>query len=274
MNVVPARSLTATVVAVVAPERREGVADTLASLSTVSGVRPIIIALGDSREAPRHEQGGAIVIDGLVPRYLNNAVASLRLSSLPTLAWWRATDAGGLHDLANLVDRVVMDLEDPSRCWPLVPGIAPLASVSDVRWARLTRWRDLVAQFFDIPEVRRSFTADRLEILGTDDHETRLLGGWLKARLPFSERLAVVAQSGGSARLQSLRLSGPEGSLGVRLLPNGSCLEATVDMHSGHSSSRVVPLGDQGMMALLGQELRVRSRDLAFEDAVREAERL
>ncbi|MBA2304274.1 MAG: glucose-6-phosphate dehydrogenase assembly protein OpcA [Acidobacteria bacterium] len=274
MTTVPARSLTATVVAVVSRDTRAEVAETLASLSKISGVRPIIVSLGDSCEPPLRDEDGAMVIDGLVPRYLNNAVASLRLSSLPTLAWWRAGGAAGLHDLAALVDRVVMDLEDPSDGWALVPGMAPLASVSDVRWARLTRWRDLIAQFFDMPEVRESFTADRLEVVGTDRHDARLLGGWLKARLPFADRLSVAAESGGSARVQSVRLSGPTGSLSVRLLPTGTCLETTVDMQAGHSSSRVVALGDQRLLSLLGQELRVRSRDLAFEDAVREAERL
>jgi hypothetical protein len=69
-------------------------------------------------------------------------------------------------------------------------------------------------------------------------------------------------------------LSGPEGAVSVRLLANGTCLETAVEMAAGPSSSRVVTLGDQQLAALLGEELRVRSRDHAFEDAVREAARL
>ena len=41
----------------------------------------------------------------------------------------------------------------------------------------------------------------------------------------------------------------------------------------GRVEARVVPLGNQRPLALLGEELRVRSRDRAYEDAVREAER-
>jgi glucose-6-phosphate dehydrogenase assembly protein OpcA len=146
--------------------------------------------------------------------------------------------------------------------------------VSDLRWTRLTRWRDLIAQFFDMPEVRASLTAfDRFESVGSDAHDGRLLGGWLRARLPGGEQLQVVTKPGGPERLQSVRLAGPAGSLQVRLLPNGTCLETTVEMREGHASSRVVALGDQRLLALLGEELRVRSRDLAFEDAVREAGR-
>lgn len=269
------RSLTATVVAVVSPDNCDDVIETLKSLAGVAGVRPIVVSLGELPEPPRREEDGAIVIDGLVLRYLNNAVASLRLSSLPTLAWWRAREPKGLKELATLVDRLVMDLDDPTGAWSLVPAIAPLASVSDLRWARLTRWRDLIAQFFDLPDTRASMASfNRLEIAGADVFCARLLGGWLKARLPGGDRLEVVARAAGSAPLESARLAGPGASLTVRLMPNGSCLETLVEMQSGQSSSRVVALGDQRPVALLREELRVRSRDLAFEDAVREAERL
>ena len=270
-----ARTLTATVIAVVSPDTRQAAVESLASLAAISGIRPVIVTLGQLRDAGRTDEGSAIVIDGLVPRYLNNAVASLRLSSLPTLAWWRAGDPRGLHDLASLVDRVVIDLDDPSESWSIVPEIAPLAAVSDLRWGRLTRWRDLLAQFCDMPEVRASLTSfERLEITGSDSHDARLLGGWLKARLPHGERLEVTASSTAGARLLAAVLAGPQGTLAVRLLSNGTCLETSVEMKSGHASSRVVALGDQRMVALLGEELRVRSRDLAFEDAVREAGQL
>ena len=49
--------------------------------------------------------------------------------------------------------------------------------------------------------------------------------------------------------------------------------ELLADLRSGHVESRVVTRGDERLPVLLGQELRVRSRDLAFEDAVRELER-
>lgn len=269
-----ARTQTATVVAVVSPETRAGVIEALGALSRGFGVRPVIVSLGDTADAARREENGAIVIDGLMPRYLNNAVASLRLSSLPTLAWWRAGEPRGLQDLSALVDRVVLDLDEPAEGWAAVPGIARLASVSDLRWARLTRWRDLFAQFFDMPEVRASATSfERIAITGTDRHDARLFGGWLRARLPGGERLEVVVEDGGDARLRSVRLSGRSGAVSIALQPHGTCLETVVTI-GRDASVRVVPFGDQGLVTLLAEELRVRSRDLAFEDAVREAERL
>ena len=266
------RVSTVTVVAIVAPGPRTGIVETLSALST-AGVRPIIISLGDSGQAERREENGTIVIDGLRPRFLDNAVASLRLSSLPTLAWWRSGPEM-LRELASLVDRVVLDVEDPSAVWPLVPVVAPLASVTDLRWARVTRWRDLMAQFFDLPEVRASAnTFEHLEIAGSDPFEMRLLAGWLKARLPAGNRLEVVIDRRGSATVEVLRLSGAEGALAVRLLPGSPCLETSVNV-GGRSFLRVVAVGDQRLLALIGEELRVRTRDLAFEEAVRTAERL
>jgi hypothetical protein len=268
------RVFTATVVAVVSPSTRDEIVETLAALAP-TGVRPVIISLGEDPEPARREEGGAMVIDGLLPKYLDNAVASMRLSSLPTLAWWRAADTQTLEALAALVDRVVLDVEDPSPLWPVVPGIAKLASVSDLRWTALTRWRELLAQFFDVPEVRESAaTFDRVDVEGSDPHMGRLIAGWLKCRLPAGDRMKVFVDRGRAASLESLRVSGRNGSLSVRLLPNRTCMETEARMGSRHSSVRVVTASDQRPQALIGEELRVRSRDLAFEQAVHAAEHL
>lgn len=268
------RVSTATVVAIVSPRTREGTVETLSALSA-GGVRPVLISLGTGVDAQRRDRDGVTIIDGLLPRYLDNAVASLRLSSLPTLAWWRADEPHVLEELAPLVDRVVLDVDDPSAAWALVPALADRASVSDMRWARLTRWRDLIAQFFDIPEVRSvADRFDRVDLLGQDRHEMRLLAGWLASRLPARDRLEVRIDEGGSASIDAARVHCAVGTLGVRLLSARSCLETSVEMSTGHASRRAVAAGDRGALALIGEELRVRARDVAFEDAVRAAETL
>lgn len=266
------RALTATVVAIVSPSSKDEACATLSALSHRAGVRPIIISLGRDTEPPRKDDDGAIVIDGLVPKYLDNAVASLRLSSLPAIAWWRAGEMSVLTALTRLVDRVVLDLPDPAAAWALVPALAEDAPVSDIRWARLTRWRDLVVQFFEMPDVRTG-TWTRLAVTGSDTFDARLVAGWLQSRLPGGRGIEVQHLATPGERLQSIELSGDQGILAVRLLPNGSCIETVADLRSGHSESRVVTRGDERLPTLLGQELRVRSRDRAFEDAVGELER-
>jgi glucose-6-phosphate dehydrogenase assembly protein OpcA len=248
----------------------EEVHDALETLVRSSSVRPIVLTLGDHPEARRSDRHGTTVIEGLLPRYLNNAVASLRLSSLPAIAWWRVPSADGLSELAHLVDRLVFDVDDPVTLWHLVPLLSERTAVGDLRWARLTRWRDIFAQFFDLPDVLQASDAfTRIDISAGDPHAARLLAGWIRSRLPRGERLPVsIGASDGAATIRSLELAGDSLSLSLRLLPNDVCIETVVRLPGMPPSSRVVPASEQGIAALMGQELRIRARDVAFEDAV------
>ena len=66
------------------------------ALVRTSGVRPIVVTLGDaSRTGPNRSAIARSSRRAACRRYLNNAVASLRLSSLPAIGWWRdAVDRG------------------------------------------------------------------------------------------------------------------------------------------------------------------------------------
>ena len=168
---------------------------------------------------------------------------------------------------------VVLDVEDRATVWALVPEIVDaMASVSDVRWARLTRWRDLFAQFFDMPEVRdRADVVRPLEITARMTVRRAAARRMAEARLPGGERLAVSI-AGRRRRAAAVRRcnSGRRDASSLQLLPNGSCLETVVDLPG---TEPVVAGGlrsaTSDLAALLGEELRVRSRDRAFEDAVR-----
>jgi glucose-6-phosphate dehydrogenase assembly protein OpcA len=266
----PARAQTATIVAVASGAALDEVHAALDALVRTAGVRPVVVTLGDRTEPGRSDRRGTTVIEGLVPRYLNNAVAALRLSSLPAVVWWREPSAEGLTELADLVDRLVLDVKDPAAMWHLLPEMSGRTAVSDLRWTRLTRWRDLFAQFFDLPDVRRApDTFTRLDVSGGDAAGARLLAGWIVSRLPGGDRLQVsIEDAGGTAAIRSLRLSGHGRALSLRLLPDDSCVETAVRMPGLSPGSRVVAAPDQRLETLLGEELRVRSRDVAFEDAV------
>ena len=58
------RVFTATMIAVVSDEAREGVLEVLSELAR-AGIRPVMLVLGAGSETPRREEAGAIVIDGL-----------------------------------------------------------------------------------------------------------------------------------------------------------------------------------------------------------------
>lgn len=219
------------------------------------------------------DQSDIATIQGLRPQYVNNAIAAVRLSSLPTVVWWRGGPAEGVDGVANLADRVVIDVDDPWSVWPRLPPLFEDASLTDIRWARLTRWRAAMAHFFDLPQIRdaaQSFVS--LSVKGHDHAQCALFAGWLDAALGWRGRIVPACEAGTSDMpMESVTLSGNAGTLRLELLPSGGCLDTRASLGHDVLASRVVSLGDQSLRALLAEELRVRSRDLAFERALESA---
>ena len=263
-------ALTATVVAVSTPERMKKTAAALSSLRARSAVRTIQISLGDNHQPQVITTDNATTIEEIVPRYLNNAVAALRLSSLPSIAWWRGGDTAVLPDLAHLVDRLVLDAEDPAAAWSAFEAIREVTVVSDLRWAGLTRWRNLLAQFFDIPDVgSRIASFAELELQAADRHTAALLAGWLKSRLPAGPSLGVrLSAADGPEPIRAVSLNGEPHRLTLELLPKSACIKASVQTAGTTTAARIVPAADLSPEALLAGELRIRARDVTFEQAL------
>jgi glucose-6-phosphate dehydrogenase assembly protein OpcA len=99
---------------------------------------------------------------------LPGAVRPLLEADLPFVLWWTEDPTGTealFRDLAGECSRLILDLPDPSATAKelrlgLDPDINPY--LRDTAWFGLTRWRELVAQFFDGP--------DRGEILDSLHH--------------------------------------------------------------------------------------------------------
>jgi glucose-6-phosphate dehydrogenase assembly protein OpcA len=267
------RALTATVVVIGPLARLFEPADALERLSDRAGIRAILISNGDDPAPSLRIAGHAVVIQGLQPGFIDNAVAALRLSSLPTLIWWRGGPPEALHSVAALADRLVLDADDPLPGWRLVPAFAERTSVTDLRWTRLTRWRALMAQFFDVPEVRAATGSfRRLELAGGDPDILRLFAGWLRSSLEWASGVAVERQdTQGSAPIERVRLSNGEQELLLALAPSGTCVETAAHVRGHAGATRIVPLGEQSLASLMAEELRIRSRDRAFERALASA---
>jgi glucose-6-phosphate dehydrogenase assembly protein OpcA len=266
------RALTATIVVVGPMARLSEAAEALRGLGDRFGVRGILISLGSNPTPPVEVDGCAIALIGMKPEYVNNAVAALRLSSLPTLVWWRGGAARMLDGLVDLAERIVLDEDaSPDSTWKQVLPLFQRAAFSDLRWTRLTRWRALMAQFFDISTVREalpSFT--RLRVCGADRPSARLLTGWMQTSLPFPMPLKVdLTATTGDAGIEQVELSGPSLELTLRLAGSHACVEAAATGSTSRGASRIVALGDQRLSTLLAEELQVRARDAAFEGAVR-----
>jgi len=266
----PARALTATVIVVGKPERLVAAADALEQLGESGGVRAILISEGEHTSPVARVTEHAIAISGLSPRYLNNAVAALRLSSLPAVVWWRGGSIEALDGLANLADRLVLDTPDPDTVWARADTLFERTALTDLRWTCLTRWRAAVAHLFDLSQVRRDAASiRRLTIEARDPFAARLFAGWLHSRLRWTASvkidIRVVTTRADVTPLVSVQLSG--GAITMSLdVRSRACLAATVDGSEG--TSRIVPLGDGTLASLIGEELAVRIRDIAFEEAL------
>ena len=234
-----------------------------------AGVRAVLISAGTKTSAVPEESGTTIRIDGLSPRYVDNAVAWLRLSSLPAVVWWRGGTAEALDRIAHLADRLVLDTEPADEMWPQAPALFDRTALTDLRWTRLTRWRAALAHLFDLPQVRADVRAfRRLEIDAADRASARLFAGWLRACLGWNGEVAIQirdAQGRTRAPFSRVRLTGNGPALTLHVDGDSTCLQAEVDEAGG---ARIVPLGDDSLSSRIGEELGVRARDAAFERAL------
>jgi glucose-6-phosphate dehydrogenase assembly protein OpcA len=265
----PARALTATVVAVGPAERLQPIVEPLQQLGMSGAIRAILIPEGPGQECGAQVASNVVVLNGLSDNFIDNAVAALRLSSLPTVIWWRGGSTDVLGNLVRLADRVILDADPPEPGWKCAVDHFDRTAFGDVRWTRLTRWRALMAQFFDLPEVQEAGAAfDRLYIEASDRPAASLFAAWMKSELHWDDSVAIVIQEvARQCAITRISLTGSGVDLHLRLAKSLTCVESAAEVGE-NATSLVVSLGDESLTGMLWSELRIRSRDQAFERAV------
>ena len=244
-----------------------------------------------------------------------SVVIPLLVPDLPVFLWWTGTpprDARHLDDLVALADRFIIDSADFARPDHTLPEVARLArhrvAITDLNWARLTHWRELIAQFFDVPAwrpfldgvtgIRAGFAVD---MDGRDIHPSQalLLLGWLSSRLGWRPVEALAPAEAGGLLFRMGRADGAP--IMVRLRPrfergldagdvSGIRIQATHAREAAEfvikrapderhatataiiggvvRSERVVPLPALGIRDLLGEELAIARNDHVYEVAL------
>lgn len=265
------RARTATLVAVGPADRLTDVSAVLNGQDGTGALHIVRIITDGTVWRDGDERPDVVTIGGLRPEYVNNAIAAVRLSSLPTIVWWRGGRADGLEGVASLAERVVLDATDPWPLWSRLPPLFDQTAFTDLRWARLTRWRAALAHFFDLPRVRDSAGAlTSLSIAAADRAQAALFAGWLDASLNWRGRVRAAFVPS-HLPFESVTLRGDTCELHLSVLPDGTCLSAEGRIGGELMASRVLSLGSQTLSSLMAEELRVRSRDLAFERALERA---
>jgi hypothetical protein len=169
-------------------------------------------------------------------------VEPLLISDLPVFLRWRGEPPWGapeLEQLVDLTDRLIVDSTE----WDEVPfpyshlvQLFDRTAVSDIAWARTSRWRMLLASLWpgiaDVRTIRVRGTAAQAE----------LLAGWLRSRLGRDD---IALEHVEAERLEGIELDG---------------------------EAAPFPPGDPPQPSdVLSEELDRYTRDRVYEEAVRGA---
>jgi len=135
---------------------------------------------------------------------LDQVAVPLIVPGLPVYLWWRAgrfAPAPWLDGILRSVDRVLVDsahFSDPETDFAQLAGQMlrfPDVMFTDLNWARLTPWRELIAACFDSPETRPyldQFDEVRIEYERYSPRvlvhraQSLLITGWLASRLGWT----------------------------------------------------------------------------------------
>jgi glucose-6-phosphate dehydrogenase assembly protein OpcA len=206
----------------------------LRELSSTSLARVTILILDTSENAPaairawvtlrcfsmtsdlmRHcfEQT-TMLASGAAVRSVANVIQPLLKQDLPVYLWWLGDPPGPgdptFNSLVEICSRMIVDStgffkpEQDIRTLAALLQASLNCALSDLNWGRITPWRQLIIQFFDVPEYRPyldGVTSIEIEHavvplaspIRTEHGDVSpnptlalLLAGWLKARLGWS----------------------------------------------------------------------------------------
>jgi glucose-6-phosphate dehydrogenase assembly protein OpcA len=154
-----------------------------------------------------------LLVSGGAIRSTSNIVQPLLKAQLPVYLWWIGDPPDNdsvFNDLVELSNRVIVDSttffnpEQDIQTLALLCQASPNCALSDLNWGRVTPWRQLIAQFFDVVEYRPYLAGlNSIEIehaaapfatptvtesgdVSPNPACALLLAGWLKARLGWS----------------------------------------------------------------------------------------
>ena len=241
--------------------------------------------------------------EGPPARHLESLAGPLLVPDLPVFLWYPgefSPRSPGFAAMADLADRVIVDSAASEGHEACLREIAALIedpaspAIGDLQWVGLSPWRSLLADTFGAPE--RAGDLEKIanaEVLYAPGGENRalLLLGWLASTLGWKPEGA--SRNGGG---HSITFSGPPGEISVLLSPDSpdarlrrirlyseeysfqvsrhrelSDVRTTVMRGDELLAERTVHLGSFDLGVLVGEELRYRGRDEAYEGALRAA---
>ena len=132
-------------------------------------------------------------------------VEPLLISDLPVFLRWRGEppwESQELEQLVRITDRMIVastEWDDLPYPYTRLAELFDRTAVSDIAWARTSRWRTLLASLW--PDIANVGT---IRVHGTAA-QAHLLAGWLRSRLG---RTDIVLEHVDAARLEGIDLDG------------------------------------------------------------------
>jgi glucose-6-phosphate dehydrogenase assembly protein OpcA len=257
----------------------------------------------------------AIRVSGRAVEKTDKLVLPLTVSGLPVYLWWRAGRFDPLESFGQVLrisNRVLVDSArfqdseaDLVSLAQKLRDLSPTVLFSDLNWTRLTPWRELTAQFFDLPE-NRSYLEDMREVcIEYENRSTRrcaqraqalLYAGWLSSRLAWQPigREAEASEKGchclfksrtGEVRVEcvprdfegsgagvcfsiQLKCGQPPARFSLARGKDGKSVWARAETPGRPSVSRAVRLEVLREVEIVNQELMFLGRDRNYEEAL------
>jgi glucose-6-phosphate dehydrogenase assembly protein OpcA len=233
--------------------------------------------------------------------HLESLAGPLLIPDLPVFLWYPGEFSPRSQEfaaMADLADRIIVDSAASENHEACLREIATLIedpempAIGDLQWVGLSPWRSLLADTFGVPE--RAGDLEKLEsaeVLYAPGGKNRvlLLIGWLASTLgwkpesanrggqniefsgPSGRIIVDLSPDSPDARLRRIRLYSEEYSFQVSRHREFSDVRTTVMRGDELLAERTVHLGSFELGVLVGEELRYRGRDEAYEGSLRKA---
>ncbi len=254
---------------------------------------------------------------------LPSAALPLLVSDLPTFLWWRSVVDSSQKVFSSLLhesDRLIVDSAEFAKPVAELMAINKIfqqdsetpVGISDLNWARLTSWRGLLADFYDVAEYRTaleeidnvciSYVAPQADANAIAP-QALLMAGWLASRLQWSvldkpatrdDQRAVFEVS--SQRGQSIIVElhhikeaaikpGRLALVELQSSANGSSfmVERSADrervlteakLGASVQRGRVLPVRNRSTAQLLSREMEILCNDQIYQEALAMAAKL
>ncbi|AXK45056.1 6-phosphogluconolactonase [Brachybacterium saurashtrense] len=218
----------------------------------------------------RHAGAGEIVIlhaRGDVLWSLDTLVMALLLPDAPIVTWWpEHAPSSPVHDvLGSMSQRRITDsaaCADPlGTLKRLRRGYA--SGDSDFAWARLTRWRGLVASAYEVPPIS---TPTEVQVSGSEGNPSvALMAGWLEHALGVPASVLPPADSDIDFRgVHSVRLVREDGTIELTRVDDDSIVMKL----PGDDTGQHVTMPRRTLSELITEELRRLDPDEVYGEVL------